>query len=179
MLRPVGALRLAWLMWVFAACAPEPAEPSDAAAEPTPAAATRRVWLPLGGETFTLEVAADSPTRYRGLSGRARIERNGGMLFIYPDVAPRGMVMRDCAEPIDVAFLDASARVVALWAMPAEAPQLPNESRGAYAARLPIYRSGRPALFAIEVAGGRLADLGVSIGDSISLDVDALRALAR
>ena len=144
-----------------------------------PTVAARSVWLALGGETFTLELAADPVSRYRGLSGRSRIGRNGGMLFVYPDAAPRGMVMRDCPLPIDVAFLDASGRIVALSEMAPELPRAAGESRAAYERRLPIYRSGAPARFAIEVAGGRLAGLGVALGDEIVLDTDALAALAR
>jgi uncharacterized membrane protein (UPF0127 family) len=170
MLRPGAALLLACLACV-------PTARADEAAVPTVAA--RSVWLALGGETFTLELAADPVSRYRGLSGRSRIGRNGGMLFAYPDAAPRGMVMRDCPVPIDVAFLDASGRIVALSEMAPELPRAAGESRAAYETRLPIYRSGAPARFAIEVAGGRLAGLGVALGDEIVLDTDALAALAR
>ena len=170
MLRPGAALLLVWLAWVPTACAEEVAAPTSA---------PRGVWLALGGETFTLELAADPVSRYRGLSGRSRIDPNGGMLFVFPDAAPRGMVMRDCLAPIDVAFLDASGRIVALSEMAPELPRAAGESRSAYEMRLPIYRSGAPARFAIEVAGGRLASLGVSVGDEIVLDIDALAALVR
>jgi uncharacterized membrane protein (UPF0127 family) len=170
MLRPGAALLLACLVCAPTACA-------DEAAAPT--AAPRSVWLALGGETFRLQLAADPASRYRGLSGRSHIDRNGGVLFVYPDAAPRAMVMRDCPAPIDVAFLDASGRIVALSQMPAELPRAAGEPRAVYEARLPIYRSGVPARFAIEVAGGRLAGLGVVVGDEIVLDADALAALAR
>lgn len=144
-------------------------------AEPTPPV----VWVALGGETFTLEVAADRESRFRGLSGRGSIGRSTGMLFVYPDDAPRGMVMRDCPAPIDVAFLDASGRVVSVHAMPVEPPRQPGESRIAYERRLPVFRSAEPARFAIEVAGGRLAQLGVSVGDRVALDAGALDRWAR
>ncbi|MBW2267764.1 MAG: DUF192 domain-containing protein [Deltaproteobacteria bacterium] len=174
MLRPIAALLLAGLACVPLACADEATAPS------TPnAGRARRVWLALGGETFTLELATDPDTRYRGLSGRGDIGRNGGMLFVYPDAALRGMVMRDCPAPLDVAFLDAGGRIVALAEMELEPPRASDESSAAYERRLPIYRSGVPVRFAIEVAGGRLASLGVAVGDAIALDIDALAALAR
>ena len=171
MLRPAAALLLTCLACVTTACADEAAAPI--------AGAPQSVWLALGGETFTLELAADPDTRHLGLSGRARIGRNHGMLFVYRGAAPRGMVMRDCPVPIDVAFLDADGRIVALSAMAPEAPRAAGEPRSAYEARLPIHRSGVPARFAIEVAGGRLASLGVVVGDKIALDTEALAALAR
>ena len=132
------------------------------------------VWVTLGGETFTLELAADPDTRFRGLSGRGSIARNAGMLFVYPGVAPRGMVMRDCAVPIDVAFLDDSGRVVAVHEMRVEPQRRSGERRGDYERRLPIYASSTPARFAIEVAGGRLAQLGLGVGDRVPLDAEAL-----
>jgi uncharacterized membrane protein (UPF0127 family) len=186
MLRPGVAHHLATLAYAVIACAPEPvagdagvANGAAAVASERAPAGIPRVWLALGGETFTLELAADPDTRYRGLSGRTHIDRNGGMLFVYPDEAPRGMVMRECFVPIDVAFLDASGTIVALWAMSVEPPRAANEPRRAYERRLPIYRSGAPARFAIEVAGGRLARLGLVPGSKIALDVAALDALVR
>jgi uncharacterized membrane protein (UPF0127 family) len=170
MFRPAAAALLACLVCVSTAWA-------DEAAAPT--AYPRSVWVSLGGETFTFELAADPATRYRGLSGRARIDRNSGMLFVYPDSAPRGMVMRDCPVPIDVAFLDEGGRIVALAEMAPEVSRAPGEPRSVYEKRLPVYRSGVSARFAIEVAGGRLASLGVSVGDAISLDTAALVALVR
>jgi len=137
------------------------------------------VWVTLGGETFALEVAADPDTRFRGLSGRARIGRNTGLLFVFPGVAPRGMVMRDCAVPIDVAFLDDAGRVVAVHAMEVEPPRRPGEGRRDYERRLPVYASSAPARFAIETAGGRLAQLGLRVGDRVRLDAAALAAQAR
>ena len=89
------------------------------------------------------------------------------------------MVMRDCPVPIDVAFLDADGRVVSLAEMRVEPPRAPHEGRWAYEARLPVYRSAAPVRFAIEVAGGRLAELGVTRGTRIPLDVAALVAGAR
>ncbi|MEE2677377.1 MAG: DUF192 domain-containing protein [Myxococcota bacterium] len=173
MLRRGAALCLAgWVLGLAGSAAGDGAD-----AEPAPAPPV--VWVALGGETFTLEVAADRESRFRGLSGRDSIGRSAGMLFIYPDDAPRGMVMRDCPVPIDVAFLDASGRVVSLHAMPVEPPRQPGESRMAYERRLPIFRSQVPARFAIELAGGRLAQLGVTVGDRVALDTGTLSGWAR
>jgi uncharacterized membrane protein (UPF0127 family) len=89
------------------------------------------------------------------------------------------MVMRDCPAPIDVAFLDAQGRVVALHSMPAEPPRRPDESPFDYERRLPAYPSRAPAQFAIELAGGRLAQLGVGVGAQLAFDTQALAARAR
>ena len=132
------------------------------------------LWLSLGGETFTLEVALDPGTRQKGLSGRPSIPRNSGMLFVQPRLQPIAMVMRDCPKPIDVAFLDAAGRVVAMHAMQPEPPRRHDETPSEYERRLRPYPSRRPVQFAIEIAGGRLAELGIVVGERIAFDGDAL-----
>ena len=56
--------------------------------------------------------------------------------------------------------------MVALHAMPPEPPRRAGESAMQYERRLPEYPSGAPAQFAVEVAGGRLAQLGVAGRDA-------------
>jgi uncharacterized membrane protein (UPF0127 family) len=136
--------------------------------------APARVWVALGGETFDLELARTPAERQRGLSGRARIPRNGGMLFVFPRPQPLSMVMRDCPAPIDVAFLDAAGRVVAVHEMSPEPPRRPGEGALDYERRLPVYPSGAPAQFAIETAGGRLRQLGIAPGERVALDFEGL-----
>jgi hypothetical protein len=138
------------------------------------AAPVETIFLPIGGETFALELALDPATRQRGLGGRSGLSRSGGMLFAFRSPALRSMVMRDCPEPIDVAFLDSQGRVVALHTMPPEPPRRPGESALQYERRLPEYPSGSPAQFAVEVAGGRLAQLGVQMGSRLVFDTAAL-----
>jgi uncharacterized membrane protein (UPF0127 family) len=141
--------------------------------------AAQVVWVALGGETFQLEVADDPQARYQGLSGRGEIPRHAGMLFVLPRPKRFAMVMRDCPEPIDVAFLDAQGRVVAIHEMRPEPPRRPGETPSAYEERLPAYESGDEALFAVETAGGRLTQVGLRVGDRVPLAVEALRSGAR
>ncbi len=84
------------------------------------------------------------------------------------------MVMRRCPIPLDVAFLDAAGRVVAIRSMTVEPPRARGESVASYERRLPIYRSGDPAQFAVETAGGRLMELGLAVGDRLVFDVEGL-----
>jgi len=137
------------------------------------------LWVAIGDETFSLELALDPRARQRGLSGRAAIEPYGGMLFVLPRPRPFSMVMRDCPVPIDVAFLDAEARVVAIHEMHPEPARRADETAARYEGRLPEYPSGVPVQFAIEVAGGRLGELGLRVGQRIALDTATLTAWAR
>ena len=135
--------------------------------------------LRIKGETFRLELALDDATRFQGLSGRESIPANGGMLFVFPDVQLRAFVMRDCPNPIDIAYLDGSRRVVAVHTMAPEPPRREGESDIAYERRLPGYTSRFGAQFAIETAGGRLKELGLAPGDQVDFDAETLKARAR
>jgi hypothetical protein len=137
------------------------------------------LWVEIAGEPFELELALDAATRYQGLSGRRAIEPNGGMLFANTTEGPQAMVMRDCAIPIDVAFLDFSGEVVAIHEMRPELPRRPGESQSEYESRLRVYGSGAPAGFAIETAGGRLREVGLQLGDRVVFDIASTLDLAR
>ena len=133
----------------------------------------------VGSETLRVEVAIDPETRLRGLSGRASIPRNGGMLFVLAEPRPMSMVMRDCPAAIDVAFADSLGRVVAIHSMIPEPPRRPEESPFAYERRLPGYASEAPVQFALETAGGRLAELGLRVGDRLHFAARELVARAQ
>jgi hypothetical protein len=168
---------LGWIVAVLACseATPTPAEPL-AAAPDLPAATIR---VAVAGEEFVVEVAADPRARYRGLSGRAVIPPNGGMLFALPNPEPMAMVMRDCPNAIDVAFIDTMGRVVAIHEMPPEAPRRRGESPFEYERRLPEYPSGAPVSFALETAGGRLAEVGLTVGQRLHFPAQELIAQAR
>ena len=174
--------RMSCALW-FAACSCEPTREvpasEPAVATRTPEAKPDSVWVEIGDEPFELELAIDAVTRYRGLGGRTSMARNGGMLFVSLAERPLSMVMRDCLIPIDVAFLDAGGRVVAIHAMQPEPPRGSDESPAAYELRLRSYQSGAPAGFAIETAGGRLAEVGLAVGDRVLFDLAAVAARVR
>jgi uncharacterized protein len=130
---------------------------------------TRTVFL--AGVAYELEVADDPLTRARGLMGRSEIAPRGGMVFAFPDDAPRAFWMKDCLVDIDIAFLDSRGTVVATHAMRAE-PRGPGESEGEYERRLRHYASGVPARFAVELRAGSLARRGLVPGARV--DVSAV-----
>jgi len=162
-----GAPRLAAALALAIAALAAHADSSAGARLPTVAAT-------IGGERFALELARDPATQMRGLGGRDAIDPHGGMLFAFDGPHPLVFVMRDCPIPIDVAFLDAQGRVINVFAMQPERPRAAGEAGAAYERRLRPYPSALPAQYAVEVAGGRLAALGVGSGDRIEIDFGAL-----
>ncbi len=171
-----GALAACVALLLLACAAPDE---EAASATPVASAAPATVAVGLAGETFAVEVAADPRSRTRGLSGRISIPRNGGMLFVLPRPGPFTMVMRDCPNPIDVAFIDSMGRVAAIHAMLPEPPRMRGETPYQYEQRLPGYHSGEPVQFALETAGGRLAELGLAAGDRVHFEAQELLAGAR
>ena len=131
------------------------------------------------GVRFCLEPAFDNDSRVLGLGGRESIDPRGGMIFGFPRDAVRSFLMRDCPIPIDLAFLDGSGRVVALHAMPPEAPRRPDETALMYELRLPTYSSRFPVRWAVEFAGGTFRELGLEEGDVVSFDPESLKGRVR
>ncbi len=135
-----------------------------------------RVGIDLGGERFVVELAVEPAAQHRGLSGRDHIEALGGMLFAYPSPRAMQFVMRECLVPIDIAFLDRRGAVLAVHAMQVETPRQPWETPRQYEQRLRRYTSPAGAQFALELAGGRLRELGIDVGSRAFFDVAAVLA---
>ncbi len=169
-----------------------PDAPKSADADPmtTPANPTLPIEkVTIAGKTFKLELAATNEQRFHGLSGRATIAPDGGMLFAFPasQVQVQGFVMRDCPVGIDIIYLDPTGRITAT------AKMVPEPARGAeervldprtgvnakYEARLKQYSSHYPAQFVIELAANTLDSLSVKPGEKLELDLDRLKKLAQ
>jgi uncharacterized membrane protein (UPF0127 family) len=137
------------------------------------------VRLMLGGENFDLELAATDAAITKGLSGRERVRRHRGMLFVMPYSRELGFWMVDCLVPIDIAYVDEQGVVTGVHTMKVEPPQRADESRGAYEVRLPRYPSGAKSRYAIELAEGEFKRLGIAKGSRIAVDWPAVNTLAK
>ena len=94
-----------------------------------------------------------------------------------PESAPEAFA---AAKNVRPGFVVAVAgQVVALHEMRPELPRQPGESARDYESRLRVYPSGVPAGFAIETAGGRLAEIGLAVGDRVANDAARRLGLAR
>ncbi len=139
----------------------------------------KAVTVEIGDEQFTVEVVNDDAGRIKGLKGVTEISPAGGMIFIFPNNQVRSFWMAECLVDMDVMFLDPQGRVTALHTMKVEPPRRAEEPRSTYEKRLPLYSSGYPAQFAIEVRAGTLQRLGVEVNSKIPLDLTRLKAVAR
>jgi uncharacterized protein len=134
----------------------------------------------IGGEKFNLELAITDRAREDGLKHRAEIPADGGMLFIFPpsQIRVQRFWMHNCLTDMDIIYLDARGTVTAVHRMKAEPARRPGETEDDYRNRLPLYSSGYPAQFAIELRPGSLDRLKVRVEDKIKLDLPRLKAMA-
>jgi uncharacterized membrane protein (UPF0127 family) len=103
--------------------------------------------------TVRLEVAADPPSRTRGLSGRRSVAPNTGMVFLYPVDTTGGFWMKDTLVPLSIAFVASNGQVVST-----------NEMVPCQADPCPVYQPPRPYRYAVELPAGALAAAGIGPG---------------
>ncbi|MDQ2932930.1 MAG: DUF192 domain-containing protein, partial [bacterium] len=78
------------------------------------ATSTKSVYsiLKTASSTFRIQIAKTPSTRELGLSGRAGLEADEGLLFMFPTAGSHGFWMKDMNFPIDIVWIDSSKRVV-------------------------------------------------------------------
>ena len=110
--------------------------------------------LTVGGHRLRVEVADDPPERSQGLQFRESLGPDEGMLFVYPDEAPRYFWMEYTTIPLSIAFMDSAGRIVHLADMkPLDRTEVPSVA---------------PAMYALEVNQGWFAEHHVQVGATVS-----------
>lgn len=68
----------------------------------------------LGNKSYKLEVADTAEARQQGLSGRAKLKDDEGLLFVFDQTGRQCFWMKDMKFSIDIIWLDANKKVVQL-----------------------------------------------------------------
>jgi uncharacterized protein len=110
--------------------------------------------LNAGIHLIQAEIANTFESRMTGLMYRKKLGANDGMLFVFPDVAPHCMWMKNTFVPLSVAFIDERGVILNIADMQ---PQT-QESHCATA----------PARFALEMNQGWFAAKGIKPGARLS-----------
>jgi hypothetical protein len=124
---------------------------SPAGAEPATRPMTDRAWVIFGADTVVAEVARTADERAEGLKFREELAPGAGMLFVFPDIGTRSFWMQDTYIPLDIAYMDASFRIVDIQQM----EPLTTDA----------HPSTAPAMYALEVPLGWFAEHGIEVGD--------------
>ena len=116
----------------------------------------------LGGKRFTVEIADTQEKHALGLMFRDSMPADAGMLFIFPNEAPRSFWMRNTRIPLDIIYFNKNLELVSVSAdtPPCKVRQCPG------------YPSAGPAMYVLELNAGMVADLGVGPGARLTLDLD-------
>ena len=126
-------------------------------------APVRSVSISRGGEgqeiaRFTVEIADEPEEWRRGLMERPALAPEAGMLFLFPDVAPRSFWMMNTLIALDILFVDAQGYIINIHenVPPCRPPR-----------RCPSYASAAPARYVLEIAGGQTRARGIRVGDQL------------
>jgi len=103
---------------------------------------------------FTVELALTPQQRAKGLMFRHDMAPEAGMLFLFDREAPRSFWMKNTYLSLDMLFLDASGRIVAIAADTVPLTETP-------------VASGVPALGVLELNAGTAMRLGIAPGDRV------------
>jgi uncharacterized membrane protein (UPF0127 family) len=114
--------------------------------------------------TFLAEVVDTPAAMSRGLMYRTELPERHGMLFVFPDEAPRAFWMKNTLLPLDIIFINGRREIVKIQrAVPCE--QAP-------CARYPSYA---PARYVLEINGGLSEALGIVEGARVDFSPAPVR----
>ncbi len=100
-----------------------------------------------------VELASSKEQREIGLMNRTGLDANSGMLFAYPDQAPRRVWMKNTLFPLDVLFLADDGRVVSMLD---NLPPCQSDP-------CPIYNSQVAAMYMLELNAGFIKSKNLKI----------------
>jgi uncharacterized membrane protein (UPF0127 family) len=116
----------------------------------------------LRGKNFGVELADTQQEQALGLMFRDEMPANQGMLFIFPNEAPRSFWMKNTRIPLDIMYFDKDLKLVSISA----------DTQPCRVSRCPSYPSIAPAMYVLELNAGKASELGVELGDRLTLKLD-------
>lgn len=119
---------------------------------------TKMAELKVGSAIFRVEIADTPAARAQGLSGRAGLNSDQGMLFIFEEPDLHKFWMKGVSFPLDFIWIRDNKVVGAtLNALP--------ESGVTFT----IYSPPEPADKVLEISGGIISQAGIRVGDLVEL----------
>lgn len=113
------------------------------------------VELELGKVIVDVEVASTQESRVKGLSGRTSLPDGTGMLFVFENAHLCSFWMKDTDVPLSIGFFDKDKTLLQWTDM---TPHANKENPH------PIYKSQKPALYALEVPLGWFRNNQIQLG---------------
>lgn len=119
----------------------------------------------LGGQRYTVEIAATDRSRMRGLMFRDAMPADRGMLFVFEQELPLAFWMKNTRIALDILYFNERRELVsmAIDTPPCTTPYCPS------------YPSERPARYVLELNAGQAKALGLAPGANLTIDPGANR----
>lgn len=108
-----------------------------------------------------VEIAKTPEERAKGLSGRAYLDENKGMLFIFPSGSNAIFWMKDMKFDIDIIWIKDSKVIKIDKDIKAPPPNTPDD-------KLSLYPSEKPIDYVLEVNSGFADKKEIKVGDSVT-----------
>lgn len=110
-----------------------------------------------GGVSLRIDYATTTASREKGLSGRANIASDYGMLFVFMKDDRYGFWMKDTFVPLDMFWLDAEGQVVSIAenVLPSSFPD--------------VFYPSVPARYVLETAAGFAKEHAIATGTLLIL----------
>ena len=126
----------------------------------TTACVAKSSYVEIKGQRFSVELAETRDKQSLGLMFRDSMPADHGMLFIFPNEAPRSFWMKNTLIPLDIIYFSEELKLVSVAnAKPCRVEQCPP------------YPSKGPAKYVLELNSGRASELGLEAGDVMTLDL--------
>ncbi len=114
----------------------------------------------INGHSYSLLIANDPKSRQIGLSNRKSLDKNTGMLFIFPEKGIYSFWMKNTQIPLDMIWINDNKVVYIEKNTPPQAGKNDN---------LPIYTPTSEANYVLEVNGGEVDKYKFKTGDTVTL----------
>ena len=123
-------------------------------AAPKPQFDLPKATLTLGTNSLSAQIAADDPSRERGLMSRTNLAETEAMLFVFPRPQPVAFWMKDTPVPLSIAYVGPSGRIFEIHDLkPYDETPVPSASQA--------------VTYAIETPQGWFAKHGVMAGSAV------------
>jgi len=113
--------------------------------------------IKIGSQSIKTEVAQTAREREKGLSGRACITDDQGMVFTFEKPGHYSFWMKDMNFPIDIIWIGADRLVVGI-----EKDVLPSTYPDSF------INKDKPAQYVLELKSGRADGLGLNLGTKVN-----------
>lgn len=105
---------------------------------------------------INVELADTIEKQWLGLSNRESLDKENGMLFIFPNKQERTFVMRNMRFPLDIIWIEEAKVLSCSENLPPEG----SEYKEKYSSKLPVN-------YVLEVNAGFCEENGVKVGDRV------------